>query len=387
MNLILRICSLACALLCSVLVYGQDRGIAVSIAWSPDGDTIAVGSTTGIWLFDAEFEEVAHVGLPEFPDNAPNTLDWNASGDLLALGYHYGSRTQGAGNKGQGIPILIVDIYDQDVVSTIEVKWLYSTIRWHPAENHLLAGTLNGTTHIWDAMTGQELFYFEESFGREHRSSRMTQSVCWLTESTIASIGGQATYILDVQEHKTLETVEDTPFVLLADCNQDGEIMMVLLSDVVVDARDVKRRYDDTKELRSANEIIRAADVAWSPNGSQFVTNSTGCRVHVFDGQSKQVLAELEGSFSDFFGLPHYVDSVAWHPDGTRFAVVGQFDIRMWDSESFELLHHYDGFKVGYDQGIRYAVELSEEERKKEMEEHGVMCPAPSVQKHGAEKG
>ena len=353
----------------------QDRGIAVSIAWSPDGDAIAVGSTTGIWFFDAEFEEMAHVGLPAFPDNAPNTLDWNASGDLLALGYFFGGRRQGPGNSRQIFPILIVDINEQDVVSTIEVKWLSSILRWHPAENHILAGTLNGTTHIWDAMTGQELFYFEESFGRENHGSRMTQSLCWLTESTIASIGGHATYILDVQEHKTLETVEDTPFVLLADCNKDGGIMMVLLSDVVVDARDVKRRYDDTKELRSANQIIRAADVAWSPDGSQFVTNSTGCRVHVFDGQSKQVLAELEGSYSDFFGLPHYVDSIAWRPDGTRFAVVGQFDIRMWDAQSFELLHQYDGFEVGYDQGLRFAIELSEEERKKEMEEHGVKCP------------
>ena len=352
----------------------QDRGIAVSIAWSPDGDTIAVGSTTGVWLFDAEFEEVAHVELPEYAGNAPNTLDWNASGDLLALGYHYGSRRQGPGNTGQGIPILIVDVIQQNVVSTIEVKWLYSTIRWHPAENHILAGTLSGTTHIWDAITGQELFYFEESFGRENHGSRMTQSVCWLTESTIASIGGHATYILDVQEHKTLETVEDTPFVLVADCNKDGDVMMVLLSDVVVDARDVKRRYDDTKELRSASEIIRAADVAWSPDGSQFVTNSTGCRVHVFDGRSKRILAELEGSYSDFFGPPHYVDSIAWRPDGTRFAVVGQFDIRIWDAQSFELLHQYNGFEIGYDQGIRFAIELSEEERKKEMEEHGVKC-------------
>ena len=55
------ILALALALTLSGVGYAQDRGWATAIAWSPDGETIAVGSSTGVWLFDTEFNEIGFV--------------------------------------------------------------------------------------------------------------------------------------------------------------------------------------------------------------------------------------------------------------------------------------------------------------------------------------
>lgn len=363
-------------------IYAQDRGFDLSIAWSPDGETIAVGSTTGVWLFDSDFKDLAHIEANELEGFPPNTLDWNAAGDLLALGY------EGFDPGDDRFPIVIADVSKRITISRIPIPGqLTSTIRWHPNKYHVLAGTWLGTTHIWDALTGQELFYFRESFTEEYSVDNYTQSVCWLSHNVIATMGSGTTYVVDISEDSPAIQIP-SPYVSVAKCNIAGDMLMVgitgRLSDIGID---MSWKDITNSAYLSENQPIITVDVAWSPDGERFVVNGKGCHVYVFDRASRKQLAELEGSYSDVWGTSAYVDSVAWHPDGTRFVVVGQFDLRMWDAQSFELLHQYNGFEVGYDQGISYAIELSEEERKKETEEHGVMCPAPSAQKHGAEKG
>ena len=62
LNLLLAVIS---AMSLSFVTSAQDRGWATSIAWSPDGETIAIGASSGIWLFDTDFNEVGYVPTPE----------------------------------------------------------------------------------------------------------------------------------------------------------------------------------------------------------------------------------------------------------------------------------------------------------------------------------
>ena len=72
--------------------------------------------------------------------------------------------------------------------------------------------------------------------------------------------------------------------------------------------------------------------------------------IHVLDARDGRLLAAIRGGLY-FVQEPseRFVDSVAWHPDGSRFAAVGQVGgIRIWDAESYELLQRFDGFEAGY---------------------------------------
>ena len=68
--------------LCGI-IYAQDRGAASSIAWSPDGETIAVASTTGLWLFDSEFNELGNLDFELDSVNQQRFVAWNATGDYV----------------------------------------------------------------------------------------------------------------------------------------------------------------------------------------------------------------------------------------------------------------------------------------------------------------
>jgi WD40 repeat protein len=56
------------------------RGTAQSLSWRPDGEVLAVGSTAGLWLFDAEGEQIAH--HPAFP---VKNIEFSPDGASLAL--------------------------------------------------------------------------------------------------------------------------------------------------------------------------------------------------------------------------------------------------------------------------------------------------------------
>ena len=351
--------------LCGITV-AQDRGWAASIAWSRDGELVAIGSNTGVWFFDPDFNEKGYVATPKMGGYPPTTMDWNAASDLVAI--------SGAGFRND--PVLVVDVNAQEVVSAIKDRRVTSTVRWHPKEDFILAGSSHGTTYVWDALTGVELFLFQETLSERYNIQNYIQAVCWLSDSAIASLGAYETYIVDVEKDKTLESTI-TSQVGMADCGRDGNILIISSTGGVYHLVVGK-----PEEIPALNDISRTGpaagvDATWSPDGIRIVINGFSCIVHVYesDGRNWELSARLQGSYSREFTESSYQDSIAWHPDGSRFAVVGQFDIRMWDAETYKLLHTFDGFEVGYHETLKSSIGLSEEERKKLMDAKNVKCP------------
>ena len=50
-----------------IITSAQDRGFASAIEWSPDGETIAIASSNGLWFFDSEFNELGYVPIQAKP--------------------------------------------------------------------------------------------------------------------------------------------------------------------------------------------------------------------------------------------------------------------------------------------------------------------------------
>ncbi len=362
---IIAFLALAWALAFSGIGYAQERGWATAIDWSPDGETIAVGSSTGVWFFDTEFNETGYVATPEMKGFSPTTMDWSAKGDLLAIAVARAPNVIGA-------PILIIDFNRLEVISQIDEGSLTTVLRWHPQENLIMAG-MESRILIWDAITGKVEQVLSDKVLSDRSLRNYATSVCWLDANTIAAIGSYDIYIIDVETEATLNKLEIWDLENV-DCYQDRKLVS---RKGVVDLKSGELVISNVETTTFADYQRDVVDVAWSPDGRRFVVhgNISLCRFGVYDAQTAKLLAELQGSFSRLHDVLVYQDTISWQPTGDLIAAVGQFDIRLWEARSYKLLHRYDRFEVGDHQLIDPDEHLSDDERRLEMYSNYTKCP------------
>ena len=362
----------------------QDRGWATAIAWSPDGETIAVGSTTGLWLFDTEFNQIAHVAIPELRGYPPTTMDWHANSDLIAVAIgnydpYYADSDPAMSGK---FPILVIDAKKGEVLSRLRMSKLTSTIRWRPEDNILLVGEYTGGARLMDATTGKVLTAFRERYDKLGECCNSPRAVCWLSQNHIAVVTEHEIFVDEIdtrtRQHSFRKGFNRLAY-RTADCADDRAILTDTGFYADLQAGTLSRVFSLDNTITFSDywhHGYSLADISYSPDGSKIVTSgkSSLCRVAVFDGQSHELLAELQGSYAEAWGSA-YTDSITWHPDGSRFAIVGQFDIRVWDAITYELLQNYDGFEAGSYRLFSLSEKLSEEERIAQMATRGIHCP------------
>jgi len=352
----LMLCIMAAGMIwVSPFASAQDRGIATAIDWSPDGEIIAIGSSTGVWLFDTDFNDAGFVdvGLTEWW-HWPKSLEWNAAGTLLAVGYPL-DRYPGASE------IQIIDVDKLEIITEINLgyleDWLWTEVAWHPSDNRIAAGGYMGKSFVWDALTGALVFQFEQSDDPPKSPPNTTIAVCWFTESEIGFLTSYKTFVVDVDLNKTLHSLE-TYLWLPPDCHKDYKIvnhrghLVDVKTGAYVDAyKDIP--IDPAKIVipLERDDWHHSQYMEFSPDGSRIVRAGQGCWLHLYDGHNGKFLAKFPGGIF-LVQDPHAIifrDSLAWRPDGSRFAAVGQFGgIRVWDAETRKLLRRYDGFEISY---------------------------------------
>ena len=338
MNRPIAICALVWVISLCGITYAQDRGAASSIVWSPDGHTIAVASTTGLWLFDNNFNEMGSVEIELDTVSGARFVAWNFTSEYLSYsGMHHD-------------PVSIVDIGELTVIREIYELYPWSPIRWHPSANRIVSGTLNGDTRILDAITGEEVFYFDSvalypNDGLYHE----TLGLCWFNEVTLIIVSLQRIFIVDVDEETIMK--EFGPAALFSahvECNPENQILSV--DGQLFDLQSAAHTWDfvQGREFEYPEPLPKPAAVKWSPDSRHIVANLTGCLTRVYDGRTGKVVAGMPGGLRNLGTAPYFfIDSIAWHPDGSRFAVVGQFgDIRVWDANTYQLLQRFDGFEL-----------------------------------------
>ena len=318
--------TIVCLIWACNTISAQDRGWASSIAWSPDGQTIAVGSDSGIWFFDNDFNEVGHVDIKQQADSRkPRFVAWNASGDLLVY---------------SGITIdsvKVVDVSKLEVIAEIDASrlWLWVPVVWHPTKNLIIGGTFGGEAHMWDAITGEERFFFDHRAEDPVLEWFEPVGFCWFTDDTVVIVLQDRGYVVNIVENRIVRKLYINLPPGPASCNRDYQI-------ITKDGRLTDLQTGSSMRVFDYDKY--AVAVEWSPDSSHFIVSSAHCRLRVFDGQTYEVVAELVGGG---YWVRLEAVPIAWHPDGSRFAVVGEFgDVRVWDAKTYELMQRFDGFEL-----------------------------------------
>lgn len=113
------------------------RGEAYTLAWRPDGKVLAVGSATGVWFFDEDFQELGRLA----GDKSVNKLEWSADGTMFAISYQSDDCN--------------IDLYTYGNFELLKSFQVCESkdIKWSPSSKYLTIG---------DRKTGLHSFYIRE---------------------------------------------------------------------------------------------------------------------------------------------------------------------------------------------------------------------------------
>jgi WD40 repeat protein len=302
-------------------------GIVRTIEWSHNGATLAVGGDYNLWLFDGDFEQQTHYS--DF-EGRISAISWSPDDSQLAILLDYAFL-----DLDRDTEVITLDSSTGEILTRMITDFFSTPPVWNPSELSIAIGDVEGILHIYDTSTGEELLTFEESVDTESQPNSML-ALCWTnSQNQLVTHHFVGLYILDATTGNQVRFFRQRTLLGgTADCNPQGTVMVTTDGSYI--------------DLESGNHILswkddmgrNTFDVRWDPDGSYFVTNSEDYLVEVWDAETGERLASLEGGGIRFnTGYNEYNDSLAWSPDGSMFAEAGQDGVvRIWDAETYELI-------------------------------------------------
>jgi WD40 repeat protein len=277
--------------------FGQ--GTLEEIVISPDGELLAIASSRGTWIYDAQSMEPINL-IGEGAGNV-SAVDWSPDGQKIVIGDSLGD----------------VKVWSVDTVELLLLMKGHqepvTSVAWSQEGSRLASGDEGGTIFIWDTVTGDVLL--------ERRAhTDWVYDVEWSPiGATLASSSGDGTIWAwddDQQASKYLPRLEYPVYSVT--WSPDGSKLAYAKRDWSKSlgwASSIHVRATSEWHLLSNIETDQPSrfSVSWSPDGEHFALCGEG-RIEVRDGSTNESLQRLEVPYDSYWGRR----TVAWSPDSEK---------------------------------------------------------------------
>lgn len=303
--------------------------ISGGLAWSPDGNTLAVGTSNGVWLHDAtqaDLPAIKHLNEQRYVF----VVDWHPKNDRVASGNIDG----------------LIEIWDaqngERIITLEEREDSVKSLKWSP-DGSLLASSYaqTGTVRIWNADTGAAILVMKEISrplwillldwkpdGKEI-AVRVLQEDGGKIKIFDALTGIEKLSWGNKYETSALKWSPDGSFLV----SGGGIGGVIRLWDVATGQ--LVQTFDGDSYV--------ADMLAWSPDSMLLASNGHDQKIRIWDVKSGEQIAEFSGAVrSEAF----HGNTLAWSPDGDKLAATSDDGkIYVWDSKTYEVVAVYTGYK------------------------------------------
>lgn len=272
------------------------KSMIQNVAWSPDGTLLAVGTLTGIWLYDAQ--TLAQV---RYIEAVAGYVTFSPDGTLLA---------STANNS-----ITLWEVASGQTVLTIEPSEWASRVTFSP-NGTLLASVAPDKVNLWDVASGRLVHTLVGH-------STLVSSATFSPDNTIVASGSwdNTIKLWDAASGRELATLTGhTNWISSVTFSPDGTMLASGAADGTVKLWDVASR----QEIRSLAGQIGLSEVAFSPDGT-LLASMSGFGVKLWEtasGHEVRTITITEPNDT--------VSSFAFSPDGTSLALTTFTAVSVW---------------------------------------------------------
>ena len=327
------------------------QGVINTISLSPDGVTLAVAGSLGVWLY--ELETLQRQQLLAGQGSALRSVVWSPDQERLAAGSDDGSIFIWEAGSGQeqhrlaGHPGAVTNLaWSPDGSQLASVGGSDRTVRvWdvatdqtlqvlsgHLAEVEAVAWSADGkqlasassdrigAVRLWDAATGREVGQLD---GRLDSAGPLAWSPDGLQLASIDSAGAlQVWDISGNQEPRQFETLLAGDTVSSLAWSPDGRQLALAGEAGIIQVWDIVNGAH-MRRLEGQPQPINS--LAWTPDQTQLISASRAGALQVWDvtnGQTLKMAADHSGALR----------SIAWSPAGGELVAAGLDGVlHVWD--------------------------------------------------------